>query len=145
MNHRYETHLRWRGETASYEQYTRRWSIAVDGKPTLSGSADPHFRGEPALHNPEDLFLAALSACHCLTYLALCARQGVTVLAYEDQAMATMSSQFDEVVLRPQVTLRDEAQLELARRLHVDAHAQCFLARSVRCPVLHDARFVVSS
>ncbi|MCC6245453.1 MAG: hypothetical protein IT353_21645 [Gemmatimonadaceae bacterium] len=69
MTHHYETRLSWLGTTASYEHYSRRWVADIDGKSSLVGSADPHFHGDPSLHNPEDLLLAALSACHCLTYL----------------------------------------------------------------------------
>jgi organic hydroperoxide reductase OsmC/OhrA len=41
------------------------------------------FRGERNKHNPEDLLLAALSSCHMLSYLALCARNKVSVLLHE--------------------------------------------------------------
>ena len=47
----------------------------------LRGSADPGFLGDPDLHNPEDLLLIALSSCHMLTYLALCARQRLRVVS----------------------------------------------------------------
>lgn len=145
MTHHYETRLSWRGETSSYEHYTRRWTVDIHGKPSLDGSADPHFRGDAARHNPEDLFLAALSSCHCLTYLALCARRGVTVLTYEDHATAEMTAQVDRVTLRPRVVIADAASSELALSLHHDAHEQCFIARSVRCPMQHEASIVVST
>lgn len=143
MTHHYETNLTWRGETRSYEHYTRRWTVHVDGKPPLLGTADPQFRGEASLHNPEDLLLAALSSCHCLTYLALCARYGVTVLTYEDRATAEMTSQFDRVTLRPIVGIANTGHRELALALHVEANAQCFIARSVRCEIAHEASVVV--
>ncbi len=145
MTHHYETRLSWRGETSSYEQYTRRWTIDIDGKPSLPGTADTHFRGDPALHNPEDLLLAALSSCHCLTYLALCARHGVTVLTYTDRATATMTAQFDHVMLRPEVGITNGAHRELALSLHHEAHEQCFIARTVRCPVEHEPSVVVAA
>ena len=37
--------------------------VEIAGKPPLRGSADPMFRGDPALYNPEDLLVAALAAC----------------------------------------------------------------------------------
>lgn len=143
MTHHYEAFLSWRGETRDYEQYTRRWTLDIDGKPALPGSADSRFRGDPALHNPEDLLLASLSSCHCLTYLALCARHGITVLRYDDRASASMTAQFDLVTLRPHVTIAELTHREQALRLHAVAHAQCFIARSVRCTVQHEPRISV--
>lgn len=146
--HAYSTHLVWdgnRGEgTATYAGYGRQYRVLVAGKPPLAGTADPAFRGEADTHNPEDLFLAAISACHMLSYLALCARRRVCVLAYEDEARATMvtdargGGRFTEVVLRPRVTLRDAAQLDVATRLHDAAHERCFIANSCSVPIRHE-------
>ncbi len=80
-------------------------------KPDLTGSADPIFRGDAGVHNPEDLFIAALSSCHLLSYLALCARSKINVVAYEDNAIGTMvlrpdgGGKFESVTLRPKVTI----------------------------------------
>ena len=63
MTHTYATHLIWHGNrgdgTASYAEYGREYRVLVAGKPALTGSADAAFRGDPALHNPEDLFVAS--------------------------------------------------------------------------------------
>jgi hypothetical protein len=69
--HQYRTTVKWDGAgdtgTSSYAAYGRNYRVLVDGKADLDASADPAFRGDAALHNPEDLFVAALSACHMLT------------------------------------------------------------------------------
>ena len=53
------------------------------------GSADPGYLGDGSRHNPEDLLVAALSACHMLWYLHLCAVNRVVVTDYEDAAEGT--------------------------------------------------------
>lgn len=127
--------------TADYASYSRRHHIQIAGKADLLGSADPIFRGEGTLHNPEDLFLAAIAACHMLTYLALCARRGVRVVAYEDQATATMGlaptggGGFEEVTLCPVVTVVNPEVAELARGLHELAHEHCIIASSCSVPI----------
>ena len=150
--HGYEARLTWtgaaRGGTTSYDAYSREHVVEIAGKPPLRGSADPLFRGDPALHNPEDLLVAALSACHLLSYLALAARAGLHVVAYEDDARGTMEfagggGRFTEVVLRPRVTVAAGADEALALRLHDTAHAQCFIASSVSFPVRHEPEVVV--
>lgn len=137
--------VRWTGDcgtgTTRYDDYSRSHDILVDGKPTIAASADAGFRGDPTLPNPEDLFVAALSSCHMLFYLALCARHGVCVHAYEDRAAGVLDSdtrgqgRFTGVRLSPRVTVAASNDLALARRLHDDAHRCCFLANSVSAPV----------
>lgn len=145
--HAYTARVVWDGNTgagtAGYAAYGREYRVQVAGKPDLAGSADPAFRGEAHRHNPEDLFLASISACHMLFYLSLCARQGVRVTAYEDEARGTMrvdaggGGQFQEIALHPAVTLGAGADATLALRLHDTAHGLCFIARSCSVPIRH--------
>ena len=78
MDHVFRCSLEWTGAaggaTTHYDHYRRDYRVDFPDKPSLLGSAAPAFRGDGSLHNPEDLLVAALSACHCLSYLALCAR-----------------------------------------------------------------------
>lgn len=145
--HHFAAHLIWTGAEAgpirSYESYSRSWRVEVEGKPPLEGSADPTFRGDSSRHNPEDLLVVALSACHMLAYLALCARAGIEVASYADQASGIMTikdkkMRFTEVTLAPRVTIAS-GDLEQAEALHEQAHEHCFIASSVNFPVLHMA------
>ena len=146
-SHAYEAHLRWtgaaHGPAADYKTYSREFRADVAGKPQLTGSSDPAFHGDPAVHNPEDLLLISLSACHMLTYLALCVRIGIRVIAYQDRATGTMAQQdgkmrFIEVVLHPECVVSGDVQT--ATRLHEQAHAGCFIANSVNFPVRNEPR-----
>lgn len=149
--HHYTTLLVWDGNTgtgtSSYAGYGRDYRIIINGKPKIDGSADAEFRGDSSRHNPEDLFLASLSSCHLLSYLALCARQRVRVIAYEDDASGTMvtnidGGKFTEVILRPRVTIAAGDDAALAMRLHDAAHKECYIASSCNFPVTHEARIV---
>jgi organic hydroperoxide reductase OsmC/OhrA len=143
--HEYAARLVWDGNTgtgtASYRNYGRNYRVLVSGKPDLAGTADPAFLGQADKHNPEDLFLAAISACHMLSYLALCARSGIRVSAYEDRAQGRLvldpngSGRFEEVTLSPNVTIETPGNAAAATRLHDTAHEQCFIANSCRVPI----------
>ena len=146
--HRFECRLVWtgaaKGPTADYDTYSRDYRVDFQGKPSIKGSAAPVYRGDPAIHNPEDLLVAALSGCHCLSYLALCARAGVQVIAYEDEVFGRMERvdgvvKFTDVLLKPKVSIAPGSDAEKARALHDRAHAICFIASSVNFPVRHDA------
>ncbi|MBW8859442.1 MAG: OsmC family protein [Caulobacter sp.] len=154
-SHRYATTLTWTGNlgagTASYRGYERAHEIAVEGKPTIVGSSDPSFRGDPARWNPEELMLASISACHQLWYLHLCAVNGVVVTAYRDEAEGVMvedetgGGRFERAVLRPQVTIAAGSDPAKARALHHEANAKCFVANSLNFPVGHEATVAVES
>ncbi len=147
--HDYALALRWEGNlgegTASYRNYGRGYRVSVAGKPDLVGSADPTFRGDRDRYNPEELLVAALSSCHMLSYLAHCARRGVRVEAYRDDARGRMvetpdgGGHFESVALAPQVAIAEGGDAELALALHEQAHADCFIARSCNFPVTHRA------
>jgi organic hydroperoxide reductase OsmC/OhrA len=154
-SHRYGASVQWTGNTgtgtSSYRSYERSYAIAVDGKPTILGSSDPLFRGDPSRYNPEELLVIALSSCHLLWYLHLCATNGVVVLAYTDRAEGQMletddgGGRFTRVVLHPQVTIAADGDVERARALHAEAHAKCFIANSVNFPVDHEPTILRSA
>jgi organic hydroperoxide reductase OsmC/OhrA len=146
--HDYKARLVWDGNlgdgTSTYTGYGRKYRVQFDGKPDLPGSADPIFRGDANVYNPEDLFVASLSSCHLLSYLALCARSKINVVAYEDQASGTMvmrpdgGGKFESVTLCPSVTIAAGSDEKRAMELHETAHDLCFIAASVSVPVRHE-------
>ncbi|MCC3476352.1 MAG: OsmC family protein [Microcoleus sp. PH2017_29_MFU_D_A] len=149
--HTYRIHTVWtgasQGSTSSYDAYSREYTINIEGKPPFLGSADPNFRGDAALYNPEDLLVMSLSACHMLSYLALCARAAIRVISYSDKATGKMTQKdgkirFTEVILRPEVTIEAGNDLEKARSLHDNAHHVCYIANSVNFPVLNEATVI---
>ena len=150
--HTYAALITWTGNqgegTTTYKAYTRDYEVACAGKPPIMGSADPAYLGDAGRHNPEDLLVAALSACHMLWYLHLCAAAKVVVTAYEDTAEGVMrthpdgSGEFTGVSLKPRVTITPESDPETAEHLHEKANAMCFIARSVNFAVSHRAEIV---
>jgi organic hydroperoxide reductase OsmC/OhrA len=149
--HRYQVQLEWTGNRGSgtehYRAYGRDHLLKVNGKTDLLGSADPSFLGDPTRHNPEEMLVAALSACHMLWYLHLCADAGIVVTDYRDAATGIMEETRDggghflEVTLYPVVSITDKRRTEEARTLHDAAHDKCFIANSCNFPVKHRPSF----
>jgi len=149
--HHYTIAVDWTGNqgtgTSAYKAYARAHDIQSAGKPTIPGSSDPAFRGDPTRYNPEELLVASLSTCHMLWYLHLCSVGGIVVTAYADRAEGTMieeadgGGRFTGVVLKPEVTVKPGADLAKARALHAEAHKLCFIARSVNFPVTREPTF----
>lgn len=140
--HQYDVTVTWTGNigsgTSGYRDYVRDFTLVAENKHLIEGSADPAFRGTASRWNPEDMLLAALSACHKLSYLHLCAVNGVIVTTYRDHAQGFMRfdaqtglGRFERVLLRPEVTLKPGSDAEKATELHHEAHKLCFIANSV--------------
>jgi len=152
--HHYEVTVSWTGNrgtgTSGYRDYGRDHEVNAEGRPVLLGSSDPAFRGDKTRWNPELALLAALSECHLLSYLHVCATAGVIVTGYVDVAEGTMAEdehgggRFTEVTLRPQVTVAAADMIDSAISLHEEASAKCFIANSVNFPV-HDEPTVTAS
>ena len=140
--HRYRTELAWHGSTGDgYAIYDRTHRVdAPPGNVSLTMSADPAFRGDPGLPNPEQLLLAAASSCQLLSFLALVAREGIDVVSYEDSAEAVMPDddkpvRITRITLRPRVVVAPGAG-ERVRALMVRAHHECFIANSVNADIV---------
>jgi organic hydroperoxide reductase OsmC/OhrA len=104
--------IRWKRTSAdfTYDTYNRAHEIVFkDGAITLAASSAPDFKGDDTLVNPEEAFVASLSSCHMLTFLAICARKRLTVESYEDDAAGFLDRGpsgklwMGRVVLRPRV------------------------------------------
>jgi organic hydroperoxide reductase OsmC/OhrA len=135
-HHRYRVTVEWSGNRGQGTWgYNRAHILRSAGKPAIAGSADP------AAWNPEELLLAAISACHKLWYLHLCSEAGIVVTRYTAEAEAVMEEdatgggRFTSATLRPSVTVRAGGDTAKAMILHRDAHRYCFIANSVNFPI----------
>jgi organic hydroperoxide reductase OsmC/OhrA len=152
--HHYNATTKWVGNrgqgTADYKAYDRNHDITFEGKAPLLCTSDVAFRGDKSRNSPEELLVAALSGCHMLWYLHLCAVNGVVVTEYVDNAAGLMqenkdgSGEFTEVVLSPRVTVTERSMITKADSLHHEANKLCFIARSVNFPVRHNPTTVVA-
>ena len=103
---------------------------------------------DPHAIDPEEAFIAALSSCHMLFFLAYAARDGYVVDAYRDAAwgllgrdVGTCREWMTQVTLRPAITFAGDRQPAAAdiERLHHAAHESCYIANSVKTEVRIEA------
>ncbi|WP_232630172.1 OsmC family protein [Methylobacterium sp. Leaf118] len=134
------------GEDFAAGRYGRAHTLRFDGGITLPGSASPHVVGkwaDPAAVDPEEMLVAALSACHMLSFLHVARLAGFSVRAYRDRAEGTLAAiapdrqAVTRVVLHPAIDWAGEApEAEKLAALHHAAHETCFIANSVRTEVI---------
>lgn len=146
MLHHYHIKTQWNGNTGmgttSIRSYDRSHTVYNEGKPALNLTTDNALVGDKTKLNPEDLLVSAISSCHMLSYLYLCALHGIVIHSYTDEAQGTMiekengGGSFSEVTLHPSFTVESESMVEQAMALHHQAHEICYIANSVNFPIL---------
>lgn len=136
------------GSLFTDHRYSRAHQWRFDGGAVVPASSSPQVVrlpfSDPAGVDPEEAYVAALSSCHMLWFLDLAARAGLTVDHYRDAAEGEMARNAQgqawvaRVTLRPSVRWSGEHLPDAAavRALHHAAHAECFLANSVRTEVV---------
>lgn len=125
-------------------RYSRRHLLRFDGGAEVAGSSSPHVVPVPmsdaAAVDPEKAFVASLSSCHMLWFLAIAAKRKFCVDRYADAAVGVMAKNAEGKMAMTVVTLRPEVQFSSERlptreqidQLHHEAHAECFIANSVK-------------
>ena len=153
MAHEYRATISWRRDDGDFAKgrYSRAHEISFDGGISFRGSASPSvvplpYSREDAV-DPEEMFVAALSNCHMLTFVDIARRAGFVVNSYDDEAVGFMERiapqrmAITKVTLRPKIVFGssppDQAKLD---ELHHQAHELCFIANSVKTEVTVEAR-----
>ena len=136
------------GEDFLKGRYSRGHVISFDGGLIVPASASPHVVGKWAVEeaaDPEEMFIAALSNCHMLTFLHKARLAGFVVKSYRDAASGVMEEiapgrmAVTKVALKPQIAWEGAApDAEALARLHHEAHEECFIANSVKTQVTVD-------
>jgi organic hydroperoxide reductase OsmC/OhrA len=141
----------WKRTTAdfTYNSYNRTHDVLFkNGNVVLPASAAPAFKGDPERVDPEEAYVASLSSCHMLTFLAICARKRLVVDAYEDDASGVIEKGEDgklwvtHVTLRPRISFASGTSVDgrMREELHHRAHGECFIANSVKTEVKVEPR-----
>lgn len=143
--HNYKITTTWQGNkeegTKNIRTYDRSHTIYNIGKPNLHLTTDNAAVGDKSKLNPEDLLVSAISSCHMLSYLYVCAMEGIIITAYTDNATGVMienesgGGSFKEVILNPICSVANENMIAKAIELHHKAHEICYIANSVNFEV----------
>ena len=78
-----------------YQKYSRDHTWKFDGGHEMQASAAPTYLGNPNLVDPEEAFVASLSSCHMLTFLAIACKKRFVLDEYSDDAVGMMEKNAD--------------------------------------------------
>jgi organic hydroperoxide reductase OsmC/OhrA len=150
MAHEYTATVRWERGGGSFadNRYSREHVWLFDGGTQVPASpaaanVPPGCARADAV-DPEEAFVAAISSCHMLFFLAFAGKRGFVPDSYEDNALGVMTKNergklfVSRVTLDPKIAWSGENQpsAEEVAAMHHRAHEECFLANSVRTEVV---------
>lgn len=139
-----------KNETAAFtdNEFSRHHVWEFDGGLTIPASASPQIVPLPMSVqenvDPEEAYVASLSSCHMLWFLAIAAGRKYIVQSYVDEARGVMAKNADGklamtlVTLRPKVTFSANTipTPDKLAKMHHLAHDNCFIANSVKTEVV---------
>ena len=148
--HRASIEWKRNGQPFDLDKYSRAHRIEFEPPVALDGNAAvanlppsaPHSPGA----DPEELFVAAVSACHMLWFLSLASGRKLTVNRYEDDAEGVLEKNPEgrvavtRVTLRPAIEFEHPPSAKILDELHHKAHEKCFIANSVKTEILIEPR-----
>ena len=84
--------LAWKRGDAPFEypKYPRDHTWKFDGGHEMTATAAPAYLGNPKNVDPEEAFVASLSSCHMLTFLAIACKKKFVLDEYTDDAVGHM-------------------------------------------------------
>jgi organic hydroperoxide reductase OsmC/OhrA len=142
--------IEWTRETAdfAYQAYNRDHNWTFDAGVTLRASANPAYLGSTDCVDPEEAFVASLSSCHMLTFLAIASRKRLVMDGYHDEAVGILAKDtagrlaITTVTLRPAIKFSGDKipTAEEIAQMHEQAHHACFIANSVKTEVIVEPR-----
>lgn len=146
--HEFSLRVRWQGSTAG--DYDKSGVASAPGKVhDLMTTTAPHFGGDPARWNPEELFGISLSLCHELTFLALAKKVRLDVRSYEDDVKVFLDTvdgvtRVTKVRLAPNISVAagDPAKV---KEMFEKAHKYCFVANSITAEVVLEPTIVMAA
>lgn len=148
MMAKHDAMVTWRsdGDFAS-GRYSRAHAWRFDGGAVVIASSAPAVvpvpMSDPEGVDPEEALIASAASCHMLWFLDVARRAGFIVESYTDEAMGKVGEDdrgrmaVTRITLRPTIVFdgrkptRDELEA-----LHHQAHERCFIANSLRTPIV---------
>jgi organic hydroperoxide reductase OsmC/OhrA len=128
----------------------RRGRTSAPGKPEMEIGSPIELKGEPGLWSPEELLVGALNGCLMLTFVALAQSKGLQFVAYESAAEGLLENvdgkyRITEVSVQPNLVLKSEIDLDVARTIMDSVEENCFISNSITAQVKLAPLFRVAS
>lgn len=133
--------LHWQRAESGFEtgKYSNAHDVQFNRTHELQVDAAPDWGGDSDHTNPEQALAAALSSCHMMTFLALCAKAGWPVASYHDYAEAHLGKNAKGQMSVTRIDLNPVVRFDTGFAVAAEklsemqhrAHRYCFIANTL--------------
>jgi organic hydroperoxide reductase OsmC/OhrA len=111
-------------------------------------SAPPEFKGVAGYWTPEHFFVAAVASCYVSTFSGMAFNSNFEFSSLELETEGSLVQdergwRFQEVTLRPRLTIAHSEKQSLANRLLHKAKDNCLVGRSLACPLVLEPAIII--
>jgi organic hydroperoxide reductase OsmC/OhrA len=123
-------------------------AVAEGIEPSIAFSAPPEFKGHAGHWTPEHFFVAAVASCYVSTFSGMASNSNFDFYSLELETEGILAQgpagwRFDEVVLRPRLTIARAEDKGRGNRLLLKAEQNCLVGRSIACPVVLEPAVII--
>lgn len=123
-------------------------AVAEGIEPSIAFSAPPEFKGQAGHWTPEHFFVAAVASCYVSTFSGMASNSNFDFYSLELETEGILAQdpsgwRFDQVVLRPRLTIARAEDKERGNRLLQKAEQNCLVGRSIACPVVLEPAVII--
>lgn len=120
-------------------KYSNAHTVQYNDSHGVQVDAAPDWGGDPGHTNPEQALASALSSCHMMTFLALCAKADWPVATYHDHAVAHLGKNAKGLMSVTRIDLHPVVRFDTGfsvdpvklEEMQDRAHRYCFIANSL--------------
>ena len=111
-------------------------TLSAEGKPPLSVTSPPEFRGEPGMWTPEDMFVGTVEVCHMATFLAFASKKQIPIISYRSHANGVLEFvegdyRFTRIVIFPTIVVSSSTSETDVHATLREAQRHCLVTNSI--------------
>ncbi|MCK5291915.1 MAG: OsmC family protein [Thermoplasmata archaeon] len=137
----YRTELEWEGD--------RIGTLTTGSGIPIKFSSPSKYKGVDNRASPEELLIAAESACYLLTFAALAEKMRFEFLSYSCGAVGVLEKTDEgtavtKITLRPKIVVKSEEDAEKTEKALEISMRHCFIGNSIKSEIVLEPEIIVS-
>lgn len=125
----FRSNVQWIGE--------KKGQLSSEGKPDITISTPPEFKGFEGYWSPEELFISSINTCIMTTFLYFVEKFALEVSSYQSKVEGEVRLEggkfvFSSVAVKPYITVKNESMREKTLHALKKSEKYCLVSSSVK-------------
>ncbi len=129
----FRSNVQWTGK--------KKGRLSSEGKPDITISTPPEFKGTEGYWSPEELFISSINTCIMTTFLYFVEKFALDFSSYQSKVEGEVRLEggkfiFSSVTVRPCITVKNESMREKTLHVLEKSKKYCLVSSSVKPEIL---------